>query len=114
MIDITWKAAEVVETRQRVHKHFSINVTINKETHNLEIDIWFKEDLDGSNPKLDSIKVGNSTFEQGVGLDVGLNLNECLDHWLNENYDLTEAETRTEFDEIFSAVWDYIESRNLY
>jgi hypothetical protein len=115
MIDITWKAAKVVETRQRIHKHFSIDVTVNKETHNLEIDIWFEEDLDGSRPQLKLVKVGEMQFDTiEDGTDVANDLGVFIEDWFDKNFPGLTEETQEDFEGIFSAVWDYIESRKLY
>lgn len=115
MIDMTTSEPQVIKTRTTMHKNFDIDVTNSNGTENLEIDIIHVEDVDGGNTELESIKVGKSRFEAGVGTDVGLNLHECLDSWFSHAfYELTEEDTKEDFDNIFSAVWEYIEEKDLY
>lgn len=115
MIDITTSEPIVIGTRQTMHKNFDIDVTTGHGTDNLEIDIVHIEDNDGGNTELAHIKVGKSRFEAGVGLDVGLNLHECLGSWFSHAfYELTEEDTKEDFENIFSAVWEYIEEKDLW
>ncbi len=119
MIDITDGEASVVQTRQRIHKHYDIDVTIGTETQNLEITIYHEEDLDGSRPQLKLVNIGGmiggmqfDTIEDGT--DVGNDISVYLEDWFDKSFPAQQEETQKDFDDIFEAVWEYIESRNLY
>ena len=115
MIDITDGPAAVVETRQRLKKHYDIDVTIDKETHNLEITIYHEEDLDGSRPQLKLVNIGGMQFDTiEDGTDVGNDISVYLEDWFDKSFPAQQEETQKDFDDIFEAVWDYISSRNLY
>lgn len=115
MIDITTGEPQVAQTRQRMHKHFDIDVTVGKETHNLDINIYHNEDLDGSGPELDFIKIDTGQFDSvDEGTDMSNDISVYLEDWFNKVFPGLTEETQTDFDEIFTAVWDYIESRDLY
>ena len=115
MNDITTGEPQVIKTRTTMHKNFDIDVTICEQTHNVEIDVFHTEDVDGGNTELQSIKVGKHSFENGVGTDIGLNLTGHLETWFDENYaEFMVEETQTDFDEIFGTVWAYIESKDLW
>lgn len=117
MIDITTsKEPTVIKTRQRMHKNFDIDVTINEETHNLEIDVFHTEDVDGGDTELVGIKISGFTFTVcGPQNDVGAELHNHLDAWFGNHFTELDAEdTEEDFANIFSAIWEYIESKNLH
>jgi len=116
MIDITTGEPQVIESRQRMHKNFNIDVTIENETHNLDIDIYHTEDVDGSDTILDKITMSDFTFTVSTGTrDTGEEIHEHLENWFDNNFGhLEEKETEEEFDNIYSAVWEYIEEKDLY
>jgi hypothetical protein len=114
MNDITTGGTQVIETRQKMHKNFDIDVTVCEQTHNFEIDVFHTEDVDGGDAELESIKVGKHSFDIEVGTDAGLSLSGHLGTWFDENYaEFMVEETQKDFDEIFAAVWEYIELKNL-
>ena len=115
MIDITDGEAVVVQTRQRIHKHYDIDVTIGIETQNLEIDIYHNEDLDGKNAEIDFIKVDTGQFDSvDEGTDMSNDLGVFLEDWLDKVFPGLTEETQEDFDAIFAAVWDYIEAKGLH
>ena len=114
MIDTTSGDATVMETRQLMNKTFDIDITINGETHNLEINVVHNELLDGSNTEFEYLTVGIYTIEKTDNLDLGEELHDNLDGWFGDNFtELTVKETEAEFDEIYSLVWEYIELKDL-
>ena len=115
MIDITSGEAEVLSTRHMMEKKFDIDVTINKETHNLEITVRHEEEMDGSDTELAFIKIGKYSIPMvGEFEDMGEKINSCLDSWFSDTYDLTATETEPDFDLIFEAIWEYVESKDLH
>lgn len=115
MYDITTGEPEVIQTRQTMVKKFDISVTKSIGTNDLEIEVVHIEDLDGDNTELLHVNVANRRFEAGVGLDVGLNLHESLDSWFNHTfYELTEDQTKEDFENIFGEIWEYIEAKELH
>jgi len=116
MIDITINEPIVISSRQEIQKEFNIDVTIDGETHNLEINIFHTEDADGSNADFDKITMSNFTFTVSAGNgDVGLDISEHLESWFDNIFpDLEEKETKEDFNNIFGTVWEYIEEKGLY
>lgn len=115
MIDVTSGESQVLETRQLMVKKFDIDVTINNETHNLEINVANNELLDGSDTNFEYLTVGIYTIRPKNNLDLGEELHNNLDDWFGDNFEeLTVVDTKEEFDEIFSQIWDYIEEKDLF
>ena len=116
MIDVTTGEPQVIETRHKMHKNFDIDVTIGSETHNLEVDVWHYEDTDGYDAEISHIKFSGFNYNVcGPESDVGEELHNNLDAWFGNNFDeLTEEDTKEDFDEIFSTLWEYIEEKGLY
>jgi len=117
MIDITAGEPQAISTRQKMHKNFDVDVTIKEETHNLEIDVFHTEDIDGGNAELDSIQMSGYTFSIAgpKTMDISEEIHNHLDSWFGDNFEeLTVEETKEDFDEIFAQIWDYIEEKDLY
>jgi hypothetical protein len=116
MIDITAGDPIVSNTRNRMRKQFDIDVTIKEQSHNLDIKIFYEEDLDGDSPELDRIEIENNRifFGENDTEDVGSRLHEALAEWFDTRYEeFSGGETEEEFDAIFSAVWEYLEEKGL-
>jgi len=115
MIDITKSQPLVVQTRQRMHKKFDIDVTIEKETHNLEIDIYHNEDLDGKDAELDFIKIDINQFDSITdGSDMANDISVYLEDWFDKVFPQEGEEAEKDFNDIFDEVWSYIAEKDLY
>lgn len=115
MIDITTGEPEVILSRQEMQKKFDIDVEINGEVHNLEINIFHTEDVDGSDTELDKITMSDFTFVISAGTrDVAEELHDHLDLWFNNKFrHFMLEETKEDFDNIYNTVWEYIEEKDL-
>jgi len=115
MIDITAGEPQVVESRQKMHKNFDIDVTIGNETHNLEVDIFHTEDTDGGDTLMSHVKFSGFNYNIcGMMGNFGVEIYNNLDAWFGNNFgDLDVEDTKEDFDNIFSAIWEYIESKDL-
>ena len=115
MIDITIGEPKITEIRYTCLREFDIDVTIMERTHNLSIVVKSEEDKQGQDTDLVEIRVENMTFDAGVGVDVGLNLQGHLESWFDDNFGEFPIETtQKDFDAIFGAVWEYIEAKDLW
>ena len=115
MIDINKSQPRITKIRYTCLKEFDIDVTINNETHNLGIVVKSEEDKQGQDTELIEIRVENMTFEVGKNEDVGEKLTGHLGRWFDEKYsEFKVEETKEDFDAIFEAVWEYIESKDLW
>ena len=116
MIDITTGDPEIIDTKNRMRKHFDIDVTVKEQSHNLDIKIFYEEDLDGDNPELDRIEIENNRmfFGENDTEDVGSLWNEALADWFDTKFASFGLEdSQKEFDEVFSTVWEYLEEKGL-
>ncbi len=113
MIDITQSDPRVTKQRHSMLKEMSIDVTIGEETHTLEVKIRHEEDLQGEDKELVNIQLENTTIEVGSGEDAGEKIHSHLDDWFAVFDGLGVEDTITEFDNIFTAIWEYLEEQYL-
>ncbi len=115
MIDINTNDSRITEIRYTRHKHFEFIVTIEAETHNLNISIVSEEDKQGEDTELIHIKIEDNQFSVTEDEDTGEKLNGYLGVWFDSKYPLFSTNiTREDFDNIFSVVWGYLEKKDFY
>lgn len=115
MIDIKKSQPRIIKIRYTCLKVFNIDVTIKNQTHNLGIVVKSEEDKQGQDTELIEIRIGTQVFVNiGEHEDVGEILNGYLGAWFDDHYPECPVEdSKEDFDNIFEAVWEYIEEKDL-
>ena len=115
MIDISTNGTRVTKVRYTVLKEWDIEVTIEEETHTLNIKIVSEEDKQGEDTELVRMQVDDAISTVGEGEDVGEKLHNAIENWFSNNYEPYPVQYHgVESDNIFSAIWDYIEAKGLH
>ena len=115
MINIITDWPRVIKKRDTLLKKFDIDVTIKEETHYLNISIKSEEDKQGQDSELINIAIDIYNFSITEDEDLGEVLHGHLGRWFDDKYPKCPTkDSEEDFDNIFSAVWEYIEKKNLY
>ena len=114
MITHESQESQVIDTTYYNKKHFPFSVTLEEETHDMEIIIFFEESLTSGEKNLDKIKIENNELFRGECTDLGEQIQTCLESWFNDVFpEITYEETEGDYDNMFSIVWEYLEENDL-
>lgn len=114
MIEVLTNDARVTQIRYTMLKEFDIDVTVDEETHNLNIKIVSEEDKQGEDTNLLRLHVDNSMFTVEKGEDIGEKLHNAIQEWFTSNYDpYPVKDYDEEFNSTFDTVWGYFKNKGL-